>query len=575
MWHCDTRVERRSPKDHISIPKIPNPYPKGCNTWHSRHGWAQSRPGSTGPKEQGRVAKTCDWAGLKVIGGTVISWHTGILWVWVISPYVTLRHPTSPYVPKWWFPHGGGGSASVVTCFDGSTPRSTSFPPSMWPLWHPEADAELPHLSVTYHFFLPSKRDYIENPCLLMYLNACFMTPDHTTSTATDAFNLESGVDQVLLRQRGEELQRICDEILAQRPSAINGQPSHKSQKGHRGQRNGSAQKESGWLLACLLLARCRTCGWLGGLIHRTPRSGQIFGQNRSNPRCSYCLSCRFGSGVSHARVVLRFVVGLTLPYYVSRLVLWRAWLFSCLQDLLEESSVGLVTAHRPDLCDSVVAPGLCELSQLVRGWRFCYLSKSWCQGGDSSHAGAHRGWLRLGCHIAGLQKFKFERREISNDAGVLIGLASEQRQTSSGTPFLLPPGLEKRLLGNFLESSWGLLGQLLQTSVWAFRLFQRSKMSSVSSSQLCWACHRGSTKKQMLVYSLLYRPSTGDGGRLQHFLSQGYITHKSWRPLITLMYAAEWLLCARYGFHGMEMQPMRFISCVVHLFWICKWLLS
>ena len=106
---------------------------------------------------------------------------------------------------------------------------------------------------------------------------------------------------------------------------------------------------------------------------------------------------------------------------------------------------------------------------------------------------------------------------------------------------------------------------------VWAFRLFQRSKMSSVSSSQLCWACHRGSTKKQMLVYSLLYRPSTGDGGRLQHFLSQGYITHKSWRPLITLMYAAEWLLCARYGFQGMEMQPMRFISCVVHLFWICK----
>ena len=67
--------------------------------------------------------------------------------------HITLRHPTSPYVPKWWFPHGGGGSASVVTCFDGSTPRSTSFPPSMWPLWHPEADEELPHLSVTYHFF--------------------------------------------------------------------------------------------------------------------------------------------------------------------------------------------------------------------------------------------------------------------------------------------------------------------------------------------------------------------------------------------------------------------------------------
>ena len=47
---------------------------------------------------------------------------------------------------------------------------------------------------------------------------------------------------------------------------------------------------------------------------------------------------------------------------------------------------------------------------------------------------------------------------------------------------------------------------------------------------------------------------------------NQGYITHKSWRPLITLMYALEWLLCARYGFQGLEMQPMRFVSCVVHL---------
>ncbi|CAK9056434.1 unnamed protein product [Durusdinium trenchii] len=45
----------------------------------------------------------------------------------------------------------------------------------------------------------------------------------------------------------------------------------------------------------------------------------------------------------------------------------------------------------------------------------------------------------------------------------------------------------------------------------------------------------------------------------------EGYITHKSWRPLITLMYAGEWLLCARYGFEGLEMQPMRFVSCVVH----------
>ena len=31
-------------------------------------------------------------------------------------------------------------------------------------------------------------------------------------------------------------------------------------------------------------------------------------------------------------------------------------------------------------------------------------------------------GWLSLDCQVAGLQKFKFERREISNDAGVLIG---------------------------------------------------------------------------------------------------------------------------------------------------------
>eukprot|EP00913_Durusdinium_trenchii_P011484 g10782.t2 len=45
----------------------------------------------------------------------------------------------------------------------------------------------------------------------------------------------------------------------------------------------------------------------------------------------------------------------------------------------------------------------------------------------------------------------------------------------------------------------------------------------------------------------------------------EGYITHKSWRPLITLMYAGEWLLCARYGFEGLEMQPMRFVSCVRH----------
>ena len=92
------------------------------------------------------------------------------------------------------------------------------------------------------------------------------MTPDQTTSTATDALDLE-GVDQLLLRQRGEELQRICDEILAQRTSGKG--PSRKNQKDYRLPRNGSAQNESGWLLACLLLARGRMCWWLGGLIHR------------------------------------------------------------------------------------------------------------------------------------------------------------------------------------------------------------------------------------------------------------------------------------------------------------------
>ena len=45
----------------------------------------------------------------------------------------------------------------------------------------------------------------------------------------------------------------------------------------------------------------------------------------------------------------------------------------------------------------------------------------------------------------------------------------------------------------------------------------------------------------------------------------EGYITHKSWRPLITLMYAAEWQLCSRFGFAGTEMKPMRLLSCLVH----------
>lgn len=52
---------------------------------------------------------------------------------------------------------------------------------------------------------------------------------------------LRTGVDKLLLRQRGEELQRICDEILAKEPQ--------------KGRQNGLAKdglKESGWL-ACLL----------------------------------------------------------------------------------------------------------------------------------------------------------------------------------------------------------------------------------------------------------------------------------------------------------------------------------
>mmetsp|Transcript_75277 Transcript_75277/g.243708 ORF Transcript_75277/g.243708 Transcript_75277/m.243708 type:complete len:732 (-) Transcript_75277:154-2349(-) len=45
----------------------------------------------------------------------------------------------------------------------------------------------------------------------------------------------------------------------------------------------------------------------------------------------------------------------------------------------------------------------------------------------------------------------------------------------------------------------------------------------------------------------------------------EGYNTHKSYRPLVTLSYAAEWLLCQRFGYGGREMQPMRLLSCVVH----------
>ena len=30
-------------------------------------------------------------------------------------------------------------------------------------------------------------------------------------------------------------------------------------------------------------------------------------------------------------------------------------------------------------------------------------------------------------------------------------------------------------------------------------------------------------------------------------------------------MYAAEWVLCGRWGFAGAEMRPMRLVSCLVH----------
>lgn len=45
----------------------------------------------------------------------------------------------------------------------------------------------------------------------------------------------------------------------------------------------------------------------------------------------------------------------------------------------------------------------------------------------------------------------------------------------------------------------------------------------------------------------------------------EGYITHKSWRPLITLLYAAEWSLAKRYGWLEVVMQPMRILSCLIH----------
>lgn len=45
----------------------------------------------------------------------------------------------------------------------------------------------------------------------------------------------------------------------------------------------------------------------------------------------------------------------------------------------------------------------------------------------------------------------------------------------------------------------------------------------------------------------------------------EGYNTHKSYRPVITLMYAAEWILAQRYGYGGSEMKPMRALSCCIH----------
>lgn len=45
----------------------------------------------------------------------------------------------------------------------------------------------------------------------------------------------------------------------------------------------------------------------------------------------------------------------------------------------------------------------------------------------------------------------------------------------------------------------------------------------------------------------------------------EGYNTHKSFRPLITLSYAVEWQLAAKFGLQGREMQPMRFLSCAIH----------
>eukprot|EP00929_Paragymnodinium_shiwhaense_P013402 TRINITY_DN121262_c0_g1_i1.p1 TRINITY_DN121262_c0_g1~~TRINITY_DN121262_c0_g1_i1.p1 ORF type:complete len:760 (-),score=126.84 TRINITY_DN121262_c0_g1_i1:307-2505(-) len=45
----------------------------------------------------------------------------------------------------------------------------------------------------------------------------------------------------------------------------------------------------------------------------------------------------------------------------------------------------------------------------------------------------------------------------------------------------------------------------------------------------------------------------------------EGYNTHKSYRPIITLSFAAEWLLAAKLGYGGQEMKPMRLLCCLIH----------
>ena len=345
----------------------------------------------------------------------------------------------------------------------------------------------------------------IENPCLLMYLNACFMTPYDIHSNGclqSSAAGIRCGSAAAAATRRGAAKDLRWD--LGPEAQWYQ-RPTKPQPKGPQG-----SQRPKEWLcaeriwMAVGLLVACQMqneSGWLGGLM-KIVLQGQDKSLAKIGPIQGAAIVYLVGLEVEFPMRGLFWGLLLGWPYPIMSLGLCCGGLdsFLAFKIFLKKvplESVGLVTAHRPNLCDSVVAPGLCELSQLVRGWRFCYLSKSWCQGGDSSHAGAHRGWLRLGCHIAGLQKFKFERREISNDAGVLIDLTSEQRQTSSGTPFLLPPGLEKRLLGNFLESSWGLLGQLLQTS--GCEPFDCSSVPKCHQSELAIGA---APRSRCLVYS-------------------------------------------------------------------------